>query len=111
MRQDPIYTVTSITKPCKEGRIQSRTWGFFHDEALAIQACLMNAGDLTECYYEHLLVQEVFPGGMGYGPMLTETGPQRAWFDVVYLKGGDGPTITAGVRPDFIGKHDTFGFE
>jgi hypothetical protein len=53
-----IYTVTSSTK-----NHRTRCWGWYPKKEDAFAAVKMNAGDMHECEYTHIVIEEV-PAGV-----------------------------------------------
>lgn len=83
-----------------------RVWGYFHDQATAVQRVLSNATDMFECgYYNYGLVLEMPPG------LLTIPASEH-WFRGTYCRSKDGygtRVVELKHRPAFA-KRVIYGF-
>ena len=61
-----IYTITSISLSEKGEMTHDRCWGFFFDFNDAEQAVLSNDGDLYECSYNFVVIEEISEGIMSF---------------------------------------------
>lgn len=59
-----IYVMTVIDTSSTPRAGEKRTWGFFHEEATAIDAVQTNDGDMHEGCYDYAVIEEFNPGSL-----------------------------------------------
>jgi hypothetical protein len=60
---ESIFTCTSICiQDAKQFKFDYRTFGFFFTEEEARMAVKENSLNMIECYYDYLVIEQVFPG-------------------------------------------------
>ena len=88
-----IYTLTTMIGDKGEAINGKRSWGFYHSEKKALRAIRHNFGDMDDCLYDYLVMEEYKPG-------VVAIAEREVWFEWASIGELSGTWIECG-KPKF----------